>query len=547
MSGGIVRPAGLSGAASRATLAMRWARLADAVRGLAGWRRHGLACGLGALGAVALPPLYVVPILVVSFTGLVWLAEAAKGWRPAAAVGWWFGFGYFVAGLYWIANALLTDPARFGWMIPFAVGGLAAYFACFAAAAVLVAHWVRARGAAVVVVLAGAWTIAEWLRGIVLTGFAWNPVGSAWVAFEPLLQTASVTGVYGLTLLTVLAAGSAAQFRPDHRATYVLPGVCLALLVAAWAAGTSRLAGVAPGQYVEGVRLRLVQPNIAQTHKWRDDLRATQFAKYLELSRRAGNPTPTHIIWPETATPYVLAQEPRLRRVIADVIPPGGALITGALRATEPRETPPRIWNSLHALDATGQIAATYDKFHLVPFGEFVPLRSILGFAKLTQGGTDFSAGPGPQTLRLPSLPPFSALICYEVIFPGEVVAAGDRPAWLLNVTNDAWFGVSTGPHQHFSSAQLRAVEEGLPLVRAANTGISGIIDAYGRVVARLGLGSEGVVDGPLPRPAREPTLFARLENIPVLVLSITMIILGLLPRLKDWRKWKSGAPPRIL
>jgi apolipoprotein N-acyltransferase len=294
------------------------------------------------------------------------------------------------------------------------------------------------------------------------------------------------------------------------------------------------LANAAGERYVAGVTLRLVQPNIEQTNKWRDDLRVAQLTKYLELSRRVGTPTPTHVIWPETATPFFVAHEPRLRRVMADIVPPAGALITGALRSTGPGEIPRRVWNSLHAIDSSGAIVATFDKFHLVPFGEYMPLRSVVGIGKLTQGGTDFSAGPGVQSLRVPGLPPFSPLICYEVIFPGEVVAAGDRPEWLLNVTNDAWFGISTGPHQHFSSARLRAVEEGLPLVRAANTGISGIIDAYGRVVARLGLGLEGVVDGPLPRAADETTLYARLGNAPILILSFMMIILGLLSKSKE-------------
>jgi apolipoprotein N-acyltransferase len=523
-----------------AAAAGRWTRLAESTRALAGWRRHGLAFALGVLAVAALPPIFAVPVLLVSFTGLAWLLESRKSWWSALALGWWFGFGYFVAGLYWLAHALLTDPERFGWMIPFAVGGLSAYFAVFVAAAALVAHLIGARGATGALVFAGAWTVAEWLRGIVLTGFAWNPIGSVWVEIESVLQVAAVTGVYGLSFLTVVAGCAPAVIRPGRWATWLLPGACALILGLIWGGGAYRLANT-PVEYVPGPALRLVQPNIAQTHKWREDLRAAQFTKYLRLSRTPADPPPTYIIWPETATPYVIALEPRIRRAIAEVVPPGGALITGAVRSTGPGESPPQLWNSLHVLDANGAITATYDKFHLVPFGEFMPLRSVLGIAKLTQGAIDFSAGPGPQTLRVPGLPPFSPLICYEVIFPSEVIAAGDRPEWILNVTNDAWFGISSGPHQHFSSARLRAVEEGLPLVRAANTGISAIIDAYGRIVVRIGLGSEGVADGPLPRPSVERTPFSYAGNTPVLILSVAIIILGLLSRLKTGRS--VGAP----
>jgi apolipoprotein N-acyltransferase len=426
-------------------------------------------------------------------------------------------------------------------MVPFGVGGLSAYFALYPAAAAVVARATTAPGAGRVAVLAAAWTAGEWLRGVALSGFAWNPIGSVWTPVE-VVQLAAASGVYGLSLLTVLAAAAPAAVAHGRRAGLRLTGGAAALVAAAWLGGAARLAA-APDAAVDGVRLRLVQPNVSQVQKWREDLRQAQLAKLLALSRRIGGPPPTHIIWPETATPYFVASEPRLRRTLAQVVPPGGALITGAMRTAPDPANPgrPRIWNSLHAIDAAGAVTATYDKFHLVPFGEYVPLRSILGLAKLTHGDTDFSAGEGPATLRLPGLPPFSPLICYEVIFPGEVVAAGERPEWLLNVTNDAWFGVSSGPYQHFASARLRAVEEGLPVARAANTGVSGIIDAYGRVVGRLELGREGVVDGPLPRATAQPTPFARFGNTPVLILCIALIILGPLSKSRKARARQSA------
>lgn len=264
---------------------------------------------------------------------------------------------------------------------------------------------------------------------------------------------------------------------------------------------------------VPGVRLRLVQANIDQRLKWQESERVNTLRKYLALSSQPGAGPITHVVWPETALPYFLSTEPELLRVLAQVVPPGGLLLTGAVRADPPGTVPVQVWNSVHAIDDRGQVVATHDKFHLVPFGEYVPLRGILPIDKITPGASDFSAGPGPGTLVLPGLPPVSPLVCYEAIFPGAVTArTGQRPQWLLNVTNDAWFGQSAGPHQHFASARLRAVEEGVPMVRVANTGISAVIDPYGRVLASLALGREGVLDAALPE-ALPPTPFARFGN----------------------------------
>jgi apolipoprotein N-acyltransferase len=265
--------------------------------------------------------------------------------------------------------------------------------------------------------------------------------------------------------------------------------------------------------------LRLVQPNIDQTSKWEAERRRRNIVDQMTMS--VGNPKDdiTHIIWSETAITYSLANDSALRRALARIVPPGGLLLSGAMRRSG-NGGQMRIWNSLHALNPSGQIRGTYDKFHLVPFGEYVPFRSLFSFSKLTQGRTDFSSGPGLRTLELLGLPPVGPLICYEVIFPGRVTEPGKRPAWLLNVTNDAWFGTSSGPYQHFASVRLRTVEEGLPAVRVANTGISAVIDSYGRVLDRLGLNRAGVIDSPLPRPAEVRTLYSRIGNwvIPILI-----------------------------
>ena len=505
-----------------------WQNAPGAVAAVSGWRRFAMAFGFGVLAATALPPLHAIPVLLVSFTGLIWQLDAAVSRRTGFALGWWFGVGFFAAGLYWIAHALLTDPARFGWLIPFAIGGLSAGLAVFSGLATLLTGMSRASRSGRVFIFAAAWTAMEWLRGAVLTGFPWNPLGNVWTVSIPMMQVAAFTGVFGLSLLTVFAAGAPAGLADSGRRRWIPIGAAAVALAVLWAGGSARLAG-AEINVVPDVLIRIVQPNIAQRQKWRDGQRVAQVAKQVRLSARAQpiGSRITHIVWPETAVPYFLAQAPDLRQAIARIVPPGGLLITGTLRTTLPKR-PYKLWNALQAVDQAGQIVASYDKFHLVPFGEYFPLRSILGFAKITAGSTDFSSGPGPRTLRLAGLPPVSPLICYEAIFPGEVTDRLDRPGWLLNVTNDAWFGVSSGPYQHFASAQLRAVEEGLPLVRAANGGVSGVVDPYGRITARLGLDVEGVIDGTLPVALTDRTRFAKWGHGPVAVLVVLMVVCGL-------------------
>lgn len=505
-----------------------WQRQGRTARALDGWRRYALAVGLGALSTAALAPVHALPVLLISFTGLMWLIDGSRSRRAAFFAGWWFAFGSFVTGLYWIAHAMLTDAEKFGWMIPFAVGGLSAFLALFVGPATLAVRLAPVGGTGRVLVLAVAWTAAEWVRGTVLTGFPWNLMGNVWTVVPPVMQLAAVTGAYGLTLMTVAVAASPALLADDGPRRWRPVATAAAVIAAVWLGGAVRLGGTAT-EMVPDVRLRIVQPNIAQHHKWRPELRAAHLTKLLKLSGGGGGggaKATNVIIWPETAAPFFVANDPRRRRILSTAIPDGGLLITGAMRVTPPREEF-RIWNSVHAVDGTGAVRATYDKFHLVPFGEFQPFRSVLGFAKLTAGSTDFSRGPGPTTLSLPGVPPFSPLICYEVIFPGAVVQSGIRPRWLLNVTNDGWFGISSGPHQHFASARMRAVEEGLPLVRAANTGISAVVDPYGRVVARIGLGSEGVLDSRLPAAASGVTLFGRTGNWIVVALGALLLIVA--------------------
>jgi apolipoprotein N-acyltransferase len=411
-------------------------------------------------------------------------------------------------------------------MLPFSLVGLPAVLAGYAGLVALAFHRLGARGMPGVLALAALWTLAEWLRGLLFTGFPWNPIGQGWTLSDAVLQTAALIGIHGLGFLTVVAAASVAPVAGSARAM-AAPGLAALALVAIWIGGTIRLAA-APTQAVPGVTLRIVQAGIAQHHKWQPELRMAHFRRHLELSAQPGPSPVTHVIWPETAAPFFLAEEPGARAAIGRIVPAGGLAIVGAPRLERATDGRVSLWNSLHAIDEQGVIVATYDKAHLVPFGEYVPLRRILPIDKVAFGMTDFSPGPGPRTLDLAGLPPFGPLICYEAIFPAAVIGDGPRPAWLVNATNDAWYGFSSGPFQHFAMARLRAVEEGVPLVRAANTGVSGVVDAHGRVVAMLGLGQAGVLDAPLPAALVAPTPFGRTGNGPIIAFSLSILTIFL-------------------
>lgn len=497
--------------------------LAARLAGACGWRRTLLLLVLGALATLAMPPVSFTPALLLAFPGLVCLLDgSARGWR-ALLDGWLFGFGFFVTGLYWVSNALLTDAEQFAWLVPFAVAGLPALLALFTGAAALLFHWLRTTGPSRVLTLAVVWTIGEWARGHAFTGFPWNLVGTTWDWSDAMLQANSLIGVYGLSLLTVLVAAAPAALASaggrEGAHGWLMPSLAAVLVAAGFVFGFLRLAAADNGT-VAGAEVRIVQANIAQQMKWEPDQLRANVERHLTLTRRPGIEARRIVVWPETALPYDIERDAALRSALGGLIAPGALLATGVPRAEldATGQYLSRVWNSVAVLDSAGVIVGTYDKAHLVPFGEYVPLRPLLASLGLraVTGFLDHSAGPGPRTLALPGVPPVSPLICYEAIFPAAV-AAEPRPGWLLNVTNDGWYGASAGPYQHFASARIRAVEEGLPLVRAANTGISGVIDSYGRVRASLGLLEEGVVDSALP-VALPPTLYARLGDLPLLI-----------------------------
>ena len=476
--------------------------------GLQGWRRWAAAAVLGAVSALMLPPFYLPPLGALALIGLVWLIDSAGGWKNAFAVGWLFGFGHFLAGLYWIVNALLLFGWQFLPVYPIVVGFLPALLGVFIGLTALAFYLTPLQGPARIPAFAGWWVAFEWLRGHLFTGFPWNLAGYAWTFSDAMIQLAALGGVYALSLLTVACLAMPALLADRGHERSAALSVCAAALALAsvYAYGWARLMGAPPlgEDAVPGVVVRVVQPNLPQTAKWERGRLEANFLHHLALSAGPGRERVTHIVWPETAATFYLAEQPAALAALARAVPPGGLILTGAPRRGLVGGRM-QLWNSLLAVDGAGRVVGSFDKFHLVPLGEYVPFKEYLPLTKVVEGASDFSAGPGPRTLHLPSAPPVSPLICYEAIFPGRVVDAADRPQWVINITNDAWYGDSPGPRQHFAIARLRAVEEGLPLVRAANTGISGVVDAYGRVVASLPLGKTGVIDAKLPRAAALP------------------------------------------
>jgi apolipoprotein N-acyltransferase len=498
----------------------RIARMAAGITCLDGWRRLAFAFAAGVVSAAGFAPLDFFPALLAGYAVLVLLLDGADaGPRPvrhAAAIGWAFAFGQFLAGFHWIGYAFLIQPDAHLWQMPFALLLLPAGLALYGGLAAAIAMLFWQEGPARLLVLAVLWTASEWLRGHLFTGFPWNLPGYGWGASLAVLQSASVIGVYGLSFLTVLLG---AAFAEAAHGRWRVPAVAVALFVMLWGFGTARLAGPKPAD-VAGVHVRIVQPDIPQREKIDRAFMLRNWQRLITLSEKASQgPRPTVIVWPEAATPFPVARVPTALDEIALLTGTGRTLITGSERVAG---TPGNysFYNSLYAF-AAAALPQVYDKFHLVPFGEYVPFAGILnhiGVTKLTAGQSGFSAGPGPRILTLPGLPPVTPLICYEIIFPSAVTDHRHRPGWFVNVTDDSWFGPWAGPRQHLLIARVRAIEEGLPVVRAANTGISAVIDARGTVTAGLGLGMTGVVDAALPG-ALPPTPYARFGDGILLVL----------------------------
>jgi apolipoprotein N-acyltransferase len=502
--------------------------------GLTGWRRLGLAWIAGALGALAMPPYGILPALAVSLVAAVWLLDGAAAGTGRARrswtgllIGWAWGFGYLTAGLWWLGQAFLVEADEFLWALPLGVIGLPFGLGLFYGAGFGAAGLLWARGPARIAALAFGIGAAEWLRGHLFTGFPWNTLGMALGQNAWLMQLAAAIGLYGLTLLAVLLCAAPATLVTESRpGSRYGPSVAAAIVLAGAALyGSARLGQ--PDPVVAGIRLRLIQPNLPQDAKFRPENRADIVDRYIELSQRPvqpGEPEPTHIVWPESAFPFLIQRDPDALARVAAGLGPTQHLVTGAARAEEPLPGERlRYYNAVMVIGPDGVISDSYDKVHLVPFGEYLPgpLDAVLRALGLRQfvaipGGFSAGAPAAQRMLSVPGLPPAAATICYEAIFPGAILPVGrdgpapQPPGLILNVTNDAWFGDTPGPRQHLAQARLRAVEEGLPLVRDANTGISAVIDPHGRIVARTSLDQETWLDADLPARLPGGTLYGR-------------------------------------
>ena len=514
-----------------------------------GWRRRIIALAAGALSALAMAPFDAWPILFLTFPTLVWLIDGTgvgrwNGVTAAAVTGWWFGFGYFLAGLYWIGYAFLVDAPTFGWLLPIAVIGLPAVLAVYTALGVALARMLWARGAIRIIALGVTLTASEWLRGHLFTGFPWNAFGYALTAPLALAQAASVFGIWGLTFIAVIVFASPATLSDDPseiRRPWLPLALGIAVLAALGGFGAWRLART-PTRLVDGVHLRIMQPNLQQDVRFNYAAKQEVMDRYVALSSRAssaqsqGMSGTTQLIWPESPFPFFLTREAAALAQITNLLPQGSVLITGAIRLADP-DNPAQsgVYNSIYVIDHAGSIAAVYDKVHLVPFGEYLPFEHLLerlGLEELTQQRGGFLAGDRHRLIAVPGAPIALPLICYEVIFPGEVMPQGKRPGWIVNVTNDGWFGVSTGPYQHFQQARVTAIELGLPLARAANTGISAVVDPVGRIINSLPLAAEGVLDAPLPRAIAAP-VYARVGDAPTFIVVLIAFIAVVRRRLR--------------
>ena len=485
-------------------------RLIDRLAGVAPWQRGALSLSSGAIFALGLPPLGAWPLAFIAVPLFLLLLDTAKvtNWRSGFGLGWLFGLGYFAVAFHWIGFAFLIDAATYLWMMPFMLGALAGGMALYWGLAALVVKRWGGSGLRLALSFGAAIAVAEWLRGHLFTGFPWAAPGLLADGMGGLDQAASLIGMTGLTLLLILWASLPYALALDRRRASRVASIAIALLLPAlWAWGDLRLAG-ASGEMAPGVSFRIVQPNVPQEQKWREDNARGIFDELKQLSAQPTADRPegiggvTHVVWPESAVPFLIDESPVAKAELQPMLGGRTALITGSIRRAGGASEDPEVFNSVIVFDGAAEPVARYDKWRLVPGGEFLPLGWLLeplGFRKIVRTPGNFTAGPGPRSITLPGALKAQLLVCYEAIFPDRLVDPDDRPQLIVNVTNDGWFGRSTGPWQHLAQARLRAIEQGLPVIRAANTGISAVIDSYGRYLKRLPLMEAGVIDSPLP------------------------------------------------
>lgn len=498
-------------------------RLAGSIILLSGWRRTLVAIASGAVAVLGQAPFDFIAACFVAFPVLVWLLDGSAAashpgllarLKPSFATGYWFGFGYFLAGLWWIGSAVLVEADSFAWALPFAVLGIPLVLAVFYGLAAALARIFWSDGIGRIAALAFGFGIAEWLRGFVLTGFPWNSIGYAAMPIPLMMQSVEVVGLLGMNALAVFVFAAPALLALGRGRAI---GLALAALIAAVHIGYGYVRlSAPPATSTAKLIVRLVQPNVDLTEKWDPAVRERIFKSMLELSSRpsaAGAAQPQLIVWPETSVPYVFSENPGALSTIGEMLKPGQTLVAGAVREEGESAGGARFYNSVVQIDDSGQIVDAVDKVHLVPFGEYLPFADLfaqIGLRQMVSGPMNFAAGAERHSLAISGGASMMPYICYEAIFPALMPAATSPVSLLLNVTNDAWFGNTPGPYQHLRQAQIRTVEVRKPLVRAANTGISAVVDANGRIVQGLTLNQTGIIDAAIdlaPPPADWPRI----------------------------------------
>jgi apolipoprotein N-acyltransferase len=457
----------------------------------------------GALAGASFPPVSFFAFMALGFSAFVYELHKEESARIAFFRGLVFGVGYFITSTYWVA--LSFQPVGLGSWVPLVIVSFAFVLAFFPAIACGLSVLFKKFGLASRPLFIGGftffWSLCEWLRGHIFTGFPWNLNGYVWDL--PILQSTAWVGIYGLSIATTWAACVWACGNKK-----IIAMTCISFLLI-WGAGTFRLKN-SPGQ--TEVYMRLVQPSIQQSTKWQQKHLEDNMRKHMVLSQLPSKLPLQAIIWPEAAIAYDLTG-PQIQSTLQDIIPPHGVLLLGGIRREQNEKKEILLFNSLFALNNKGNILRFYDKAHLVPFGEYVPFKSFFPIQKLTEGITDYTEGEGLKTLHVEKIPPFAPLICYEAVFPGQVINFHERPRWILNLTNDAWYGNSSGPYQHLAIVRVRAIEEGLPMVRVANSGISAVISPHGEILEKLKLYDVGVLDFYLPNPI-EKTFYGQYHDV---------------------------------
>lgn len=484
--------------------------------------------------ALALPPVSQVWLAIIGLSGFFLLdsIRTPQGRWQTFTGGFTFGFGYFIFALHWIGFAFLVDAKDYLWMMPFAVGGLAALMAVYWGLGFVLAEALVQRGWQRWLVWPCVVAVMEVLRGVLFTGFPWAAPGLIADGMGGVLQLASLLGMQGLTLLVLLwgmAPGVLFLAWRNRQAPIMLPALALFSMIAAWGWGEAQLSSH-PLDDIGGAVVRLVQPNIAQDDKWQSSNGRAILDQLLAQTAETDGPLgkPKVIIWPEAAVPFLLDEEPSALTAISATLTGEQKLLTGAIRR-DVIDGNERYYTSILGIDQSGAVFSRYDKWRLVPGGEYLPLSWLLeplGFRKVVTLPESFTPGAGPQGVDVPGVGVAAMLVCYEAIFPDHIVPANTRPRWIVNVTNDGWFGRSIGPYQHLAQVRMRAVEQGLPVARAANTGVSAVIDPMGRITASTTLLERGKIDARLPL-ALEPTLYSRAGIAPACLLLVFCLILA--------------------